>query len=156
MTTFHDVPADLVLPVVAGRLTEMPAITPPVWASYVKTGVHRERVPDQDDWWHVRAAAMLRKIALNGPIGVTGLAGLYGGPRDRNAMPNKARRGSRHIARTVVQQLEDAGLVVEKRSDGGEIGFGRMVTGAGHALLDAAAHTVRDAAEAAAPGLSRY
>lgn len=155
MTTFHDVHVDLLLPVVSERLQSEATLTPPEWAEYVKTGVHRERIPDQPDWWYMRAAAMLRKIAINGPLGSKAVAGLYGGARDRGGSPDRAKRGSRHIARTLMQQLEDAGLLVERRSDGG-VGYGRGITGAGQALLDAAASEVRGASEARSPGLDRY
>ncbi|MCK5869026.1 MAG: 40S ribosomal protein S19, partial [Candidatus Thalassarchaeum sp.] len=52
MTTFHDVPADLVIQELAARLQSHDSISPPEWADYVKTGTHRERPPTQKDWWH--------------------------------------------------------------------------------------------------------
>lgn len=163
MTTFYDVPADLLLQVVSQRLSENPAINAPEWASHVKTGVHRENPPTQDDWWVTRAAAILRKIAVNGPIGVNHLAQAYGGKVDRNARPNAAGTGSRHIVRSIVQQLEDGGLIekdlqrtIEIDGDKLDLYNGRKISGEGHRLLDSAAHSIRADADASYPGLAKY
>mgnify|MGYP003902899649 FL=1 len=74
----------------------------PEWASFVKTGTHRERPPDQDNWWSIRSAAILRKVAFKGPIGANHISQEYGGPRDRGVKPNRAAAGSRNIARTIL------------------------------------------------------
>ena len=60
MTTFRDIPADILIPALAGRLSSMDGITTPEWASVVKTGVHRERPPEQENWWAVRSAEIGR------------------------------------------------------------------------------------------------
>ena len=64
MTTFHDVPADLLISDLSQRLADNDAISAPEWAEFVKTGTHRERPPTQSDWWYTRSAAVLRKVAL--------------------------------------------------------------------------------------------
>nr|MBC8517345.1 40S ribosomal protein S19 [Euryarchaeota archaeon] len=51
MTTFHDVPTNLLLPLLAERMEAHDSISRPEWALHVKTGVHRERPPTQDNWW---------------------------------------------------------------------------------------------------------
>ena len=73
MTTYHDVPADMFIPALADRLGDVGAIVAPDWAAYAKTGVTRERPPTQENWWHLRAAAVLRKVARRGPIGILSL-----------------------------------------------------------------------------------
>ncbi len=73
MTTYYDVPADLLITGLAEKMTTFEKIVAPEWASQVKTGTHRERPPVQDDWWHTRAASILRKVAIKGPIGTNGL-----------------------------------------------------------------------------------
>lgn len=163
MTTFHDVPAELLLPAVVNQLNSVNSITDPEWASVVKTGIHKERGPDQEDWWTTRCAAILRKVADNGPIGVNHLAQAYGGKDNRNAKPNAARTGSRHIIRTALQQLEESGLVektvqrvIESEGEKLTLFKGRVVTGAGQKMLDEAAHSVRGAAEELHPGLAKY
>ena len=39
-------------------------ITQPEWAAFVRTGVSKERVPARQDWWQVRAAAILMGLAI--------------------------------------------------------------------------------------------
>ena len=71
MTTYYDVPADLLIAGLSVKLKSYDKVSPPEWASQVKTGTHRERPPVQEDWWHTRAASVLRKVALKGPIAVS-------------------------------------------------------------------------------------
>lgn len=156
MTTFHDVPANLLMPVLADRMGGFDSVSKPEWAAYVKTGVHRERPPTQDNWWEIRSAAVLRKVGLNAPIGVNHLSQMFGGPKDRGSAPNRAAAGSRHIIRTVLQQLTEAGLVEAKTNTAGTVTLGRVLTAAGQKLLNEVAHEVRPTAEAAAPGLAKY
>ena len=156
MTTFHDVPTNLLLPVLAERMESHDSISRPEWALHVKTGVHRERPPTQDNWWEIRSAAVLRKVAIHSPIGVNHLSQMFGGARDRGSAPSRAKSGSRHITRTVLQQLEQAGLVETKKNTAGTITLGRVLTPAGHKLINEVAHEVRPAAEETAPGLSKY
>jgi len=156
MTTYHDVPADLLISELSQRLVENDAITAPEWADFVKTGTHRERPPIQSDWWYVRSAAVLRKVALKGPIGANHISQLFGGPKDRGVKPNRAVAGSRKVARTVLQQLAAAGLIVDSHNAAGTVTLGKIVTPAGQALLDETAHTVRPQAEERYPGLARY
>jgi len=163
MTTFYDVPADLLIPALAAKLADVDAITRPEWAEFVKTGVHRERPPTQENWWELRCAALIRKIAREGPIGVNALAQAYGGRKDNGANPNTPAMGSRHIIRTALQQLEDAGFVSRKETktvssvEGDQKLFsGRIITASGHKILDEVAHELRGDAEAAYPGLAKY
>jgi len=131
-------------------------ISRPEWALHVKTGIHRERPPTQENWWEIRTAAVLRKVGVNAPIGVNHLSQMYGGSRDRGSSPNRAKAGSRHIIRTILQQLEDAGLVEVKTNLAGTVKLGRGLTADGHKLLDEVAHEVRPQAEYVAPGLDKY
>ncbi len=168
MTTFFDVPSSLLVPAVAEALSGFDAISAPQWSSHVKTGVHRERPPTQQNWWEIRAAAVLRKIAAKGPIGVNHLAQEYGGSSNRGSAPNSSKAGSRHVIRSVLQQLEQAGLVekelqkVIEVEDEDEVKHkvsifkGRRITGAGQKLLDATAHELREVADGEFPGLDKY
>ena len=163
MTTFYDVPADLLNPALAEKLSDVDGISRPQWADYVKTGVHRERPPTQENWWELRCAALLRKVGREGPIGVNALAQAYGGKKDNGSNPHTPAMGSRHIIRTALQQLNDAGLVEMKETktvqsvDGDQKLFaGRTITAAGHKLLDEVAHSVRAQAEDTYPRLSKY
>ena len=111
MTTLYDIPAELLNPALAARLAAEKAVETPDWAEFVKTGVSRERPPSQDNWWFLRSAALMRKLAREGPIGVTHLSQAYGGRKDNGAAPNTPGVASRHIIRTALQQLEASGLV---------------------------------------------
>jgi small subunit ribosomal protein S19e len=136
----------------------------PDWADVVKTGSSRERPPTQTDWWHTRGAALLRKIARQGPIGVTSLSQEYGGRKNNGSKPNTPGVGSRKVIRILVQQLEDAGLVATQigrliESEGREstqLYNGRVITAAGQKMLNDVAHKVRPDVEAQYPGLDKY
>ena len=107
----REVEAQKLIEKLAEKLKEMKEVKPPEWAKYVKTGVHKERPPEQKDWWYVRAAAVLRKIYLKGPVGVSRLRTVYGGRQKRGVRPEKFKKGSGSIIRKVLQQLEACGLV---------------------------------------------
>ena len=162
MTTVYDIPADILMPALADAMAEQDAISTPEWAEYVKTAVDRERPPTQANWWFLRTAAILRKVARNGPIGVTHLAQEFGGKKDNGVMPNTPGVASRHIIRTALQQLEDAGLVekVPTKVVGGDepvqLYAGRQITPAGQKLVDNVAHSMRGVAEEQYPGLDKY
>ena len=70
MTTVHDIPADLMISSLSAKLEVDGIVNQPEWSTFVKTGIHRERIPVQENWWAIRSAAVLRKVAMKGPIGV--------------------------------------------------------------------------------------
>ncbi len=156
MTTYYDVPADLLIPSLAQKLKSFESITAPEWASQVKTGTHRERPPVQEDWWHTRAASILRKVAMKGPIGTNRISQEFGGSKDRGVKKNKAVSGSRNVARKILQQLSESGLVNEEMNAAGSVNKGKVVSSKGQALLDEIAHSVRSQAEEMYPGLEKY
>ena len=150
MATAFDVPADKLIPKIAAELKKIETITPPDWSSFVKTGRHREKSPVEGDWWHTRSAAVLRKIYIEGPVGTTRLAAMYGGKADRGSKPNRAVRGSRSISRVTVQQLEKSQLI-QKQKDGG-----RVVTAKGRKLVDNVSTQVLKEMAARNPELTKY
>ena len=150
MTTVYDVPPTAVIEAAAKRLHDIAEIQAPEWAPFVKTGIHTEKPPVQQDWWHTRVAAVLRKVYIEGPIGTERLRGHFGGPQDRGTLPDKAVRGSGSIARKGLQQLESAGLVQNVQSRG------RIVTPKGRSLMDNAAPEARAEVQKAIPGLGKY
>ena len=115
----------------AEKLKSEKIVEMPEWAKFVKTGVSKERVPQQQDWWYLRAASILRKVYLFGPIGAGRLSKFYGGRKNRGYKPEKFRRGSRKIIRTILQQLENKGLV--KKSEKQK--KGRIMTEEGRKYL---------------------
>ncbi len=141
MVTVYDVPPDELIERTALKLKEYDEMEPPEWSAFVKTGRHKESAPVQDDWWYIRAASVLRKIFINGPIGSSKLASEYGGYADRGSEPNKSVKGSRSIVRKCMIQLESAGLLTKKDNQG------RVVTPEGQSLLDQLAKEVYDTIE---------
>ena len=145
-----DVPPAVLLPKLANSLRVQNAVTPPVWAGFVKTGVHKQRAPVQPDWWYLRSASVLRKISLIGPTGIERLSGEYGGKRDRGSAPYHARAGSRAVLREIVQQLEKSGLVEPQKRRG------RRVSAEGQKLLDTLSREALQELAKARPELAKY
>ena len=104
----------------------------PEWAKFVKTGVSRERQPEQTDWYFFRSASILRKICYDGPVGVSKLRSYYGGLHRRGHKPAHFAKGGGKIIRTILQQLEGAGYVAKEKK-------GRLVTPKGQKFIDGAA-----------------
>lgn len=151
MTVLYDAPADEVIEALSDRLESEDAIAQPEWLAYAKSGTDRELPPEQAQFWSRRAASLLRKVAVDGPVGVDSLRSEYGsaqqGSTRYKVRPRHTSKGSGNIIRTALQQLEDAGYV--EIADG----EGRQVTPAGQSLLDEVA---REAIEAADVDLERY
>ncbi len=150
MTHPNDVPPSVLLPRLATELRTRQSVSPPPWASFVKTGVHKQRAPTQLDWWYLRSASVLRKIYLAGDVGVERLSEEYGGKKDRGSAPYHARTGSRSVTREIVHQLEKSGLVQRYKSKG------RRVTPEGAKLLDGLSREVLTSMAAARPELAKY
>jgi len=135
MATLYDVPAEDLLEALAEELDGR--IEEPDWVEFTKTSVDRELPPQQEDFWQVRTASLLRKVAIRGPVGVERLATEYGGSKSGTTRyrvsGNEHTGGSRKIIRTALQQLEDEGLVETAK------GEGRRVTDEGQSLLDTVA-----------------
>jgi len=129
MTTVYDVPADHIIRRVAEELKKRKEIVPPEWAAFAKTGVHKEMPPEDPDWWFTRAAAVLRRVYVDGPLGVERMRSFYGGKKNRGSRPNAFRKGSGSILRKSLQQLEAAGLIIHDKT-------GRRVSPAGMSFLD--------------------
>ncbi|MEM7821427.1 MAG: 30S ribosomal protein S19e [Candidatus Aenigmatarchaeota archaeon] len=110
-------------------------ISTPHWANFVKSGSHKERPPFQKDFWYIRAASILRRIYIDGPVGVERLRTYYGGRKRRGHRPPQFRKASGNIIRKILQQLERAGLLKKERG-------GRVITNKGKKLLDRIAFEV--------------
>ncbi|MEF8828589.1 MAG: 30S ribosomal protein S19e, partial [Haloarcula sp.] len=134
MATLYDVPPEELIEALTETLADEDDIEAPDWAEYTKTGVDRELPPEQEDFWARRAASLLRKVAVDGPVGVNALRSEYGtskqGTTRYRVRPHQKTKGSGNIIRTALQQLEDAGYVETSENDG------RRITGEGRSLLD--------------------
>ena len=133
MATAYDVNPTELINKAAIELKKAKAVQIPDWALYVKTGAGKERVPDNQEWWFVRAASILRKVYVRGPIGVSKLRNFYGCKKNRGVKPEKFYKASGKIIRTILQQLEAEGLI--KQVEKG-VHKGKIVTPKGRSFLD--------------------
>lgn len=135
----HEIDAEVFIKTLASRLKEMPEFSIPDWAKFVKTGVAKARPPEEDDWWYVRAASILRQLYVKGVIGVERLRTKYGSRKKRGMRPEKFFRASGKIIRTILQQATKANLVEhikEKR-------VGRRLTKKGKEWLETLASELK-------------
>ena len=150
MATIYDVPADALIEAVATRLEDR--IDEPDWVEFTKSGSGKELPPEQDDFWYVRSASLLRKVAQNEPIGIERLATEYGskkrGSNRYSVRPGEHAAGSRKLIRTSLQTLEEDGLVTTAA------GEGRRVSDEGEAFLSEVASEVLEDLDR--PELERY
>ncbi|MCU7787352.1 MAG: 30S ribosomal protein S19e [Pyrobaculum sp.] len=152
MPSVKDVPADQLISELARYIKEnVPQVKPPVWAPFVKTGANKERPPMSADWWYVRAASLMRKLYIHGPVGVGSLRTAYGyrakiGDKTR---PERARKAGGAVIRKILQQLEQAGLVAKTKK-------GRVLTPEGRSLVDRLVTKIAKDLVKARPELAKY
>jgi len=147
----YDVPAAKLIEKLAKHLKEnVDEVTPPLWASIVKTGAHVQRQPENPDWWYIRCASLLRKIYVHGPIGVERLRAEYGGRKDYGVRPEHSAKASGAIIRKGLQQLEAAGLVEALKPRG------RKVTRQGRKLMETLATELQKELFKEVPELQKY
>ena len=133
MPTIYDCDPSELVEKAGEELKKIEAIKPPDWAPFVKTGVHKERPPVNNDWWYVRAASVLKQIYRYGPIGVSKLRIKYGGKKNKGVKTEHFYKGSGSIIRKIVQQLEKEGFV---KKDLKSLHKGRSLTAKGKKFLN--------------------
>jgi small subunit ribosomal protein S19e len=84
----------------------------------------------------VRSASILRRIYLNGGIGVGALAHWYGDAKSTKSRPEHFKPAARGLIRHILTNLTSAGLVEEIEDRGG-----RRVTSDGQKEADTIART---------------
>ncbi|MBS3062584.1 MAG: 30S ribosomal protein S19e [Candidatus Diapherotrites archaeon] len=130
----YDVPAAELIQRVAEDLRkelQQPGFTP-----YVKTGVGRERSPQNKDWWFVRSASILYRLYKDGPAGTEGLRSYYGGRKNRGLKPERFRKASGKVIRTCLQALEKSGYIKKVKK-------GRVVSQKGQGYLEKKAEEIK-------------
>ena len=115
MVDVKKVPPDMLLNNLAETFKGDKRVEVPEWASYLKAGIHREKSWEDPDWYYKRLASTLRKVYLNGPIGISKLSEEYGGRVDRGSISYHPAKGSRFIVRKMLLQLESLGYVKKDR-----------------------------------------
>jgi len=130
LPTVYDVPAGPLIEHLAEYLrSSVEQVKPPQWALYAKTGAHKERPPEDPDWWYKRAASLLRRLYIAGPLGISRLRKLYGGRRRYPMRKAHSVRAGGSSLRKILQQFERAKLVTHSKK-------GRILTDQGKSILD--------------------
>jgi len=136
--TPYDIEAGKFIKELALQLKAMPEFKRPEWTLFVKTSSCKERPPSREDWWHIRAASILRQLYLNGLLGVGKLRVKYGSRKNRGMKPEKFTKASGKIIRVILQQATKAGLVEHIK----EKKAGRRLTKKGKLFLDSIASQI--------------
>ncbi|HLI45639.1 MAG TPA: 30S ribosomal protein S19e [Geobacterales bacterium] len=144
------VPADSLINELAEYIKEnFKEISPPPWSIFVKTSPSRERLPIQDNWWYIRAAAMLRKLYIKQPLSVESFRTIYGGRKKFKKRMEHHHKASGAITRKILQQLEVAGLVKKTEK-------GRVLTEKGQSLVSKVSSKVFKEILETNPELTKY
>ncbi len=151
MTTPHDVPASKFIDRLSRYIREnVDEVQPPAWATFVKTGTHVEKQPQNPNWWYTRSASILRKIYIHGPIGLENLRSDYGGRKNNGVKKNHVTKAGGSIIRKILQQLESAGLIQTVRPKG------RIMTPKGRKLMQEVAGDLAKEMVKTVPELKKY
>ncbi|MDP3986848.1 MAG: 40S ribosomal protein S19 [Nanoarchaeota archaeon] len=122
----------------AEALKEVPEFKKPEWISFVKSGPSKVRPIDDIDFWHKRAASILRQIYRNNVVGVNRLKTRYGSKKKRGSKPERFRKAGGKIIRTILQQSDTAGFTEITKGIKGVKGKrpGRQLTEKGKSFLE--------------------
>ena len=124
----YDVPAAYLIEETATKLkTE---VKEPEFVKYVKSGVHKERAPQREDWFYVRMASILYRAYKWNVIGTEKLRSYYGGKKNRGVKEEHQYKASGKVIRTAVQKLEEVGYLERAQPKG------RKLTGKAQKLLN--------------------
>ncbi|MDG7013801.1 MAG: 30S ribosomal protein S19e [Nitrososphaerota archaeon] len=149
MVSAHDVPSGKLISALAEQMKSLSSVQEPDWAKFVKTGSHAERPPTNSDWWFSRAASLLRKVYLHGPVGLSDLERAYGGSKALHYFPKHHRDAGGSSIRVILRQLEQAELVSKTPK-------GRVLTSKGRAMLDKVSNELFTALSKENKTLERY
>ena len=135
MVTAYDADSNKLIEKVAGKLKESKIAKPP-FIGLVKSGAHAQRPPDQENFWYIRCASILRQTYIRSNVGTGGLRRHYGGRKTRGVKPEKHSPAGGSTIRKAMQELEKAGYLEKGKTKG------RIITAKGRKLLDNAAKEV--------------
>ena len=149
MVSAHDVPSSRLITALAAQMKEVPGVEQPEWSRFVKTGSHAERPPAEADWWFTRAASIMRKLYLHGPVGLSDLERAYGGSKALKYYPKHHRDAGGSSIRKILKQLEQAELVTKTPK-------GRVLSSKGRGMIDRVSKEVFSALSEQNKALARY
>lgn len=137
VNSVRDVPADAFIKAYAKHLKRVGKLQVPEWTTISKTASFKETQPEDPDWYYVRAAAILRKVYLQGTVGIGALSRHFSAGQKRGVRPTRHAKPSGHVLRSILQQLEQLDLL--KKNPRG----GRSVTPAGQKDADRVAVQIK-------------
>jgi len=149
MVSVHDVPSGRLITALAVQMKEVPGIEQPEWSRFVKTGSHAERPPADSGWWYTRAASLMRKLYLHGPVGLGDLERAYGGSKALKYYPKHHRDAGGSSIRKILKQLEQAELVTKTPK-------GRVLSSKGRGMIDKASKEIFAKVSEENKALARY
>lgn len=122
----------------AEALKNVPEFKEPEWVKFVKSSPSKERPIEDADFWHKRAASILRQIYKKGMVGVNRLRTRYGSKKNRGMKPERFVKAGGKIIRTILQQADQAGFTESIKSVKGtkEKRPGRKLTAKGKSFLE--------------------
>ncbi|VVB82511.1 30S ribosomal protein S19e [uncultured archaeon] len=122
----------------AEALKGFPEFKAPEWLQFVKSSSGKERPIEDENFWHKRAASILRQIYKKGIVGVSRLRTKYGSKKNRGVRPERFVKSGGKIIRTILQQADKAGLTESLRTVKGtkEKRPGRRLTQKGKLFLE--------------------
>ncbi len=139
MSNVYDVNASALVRETAARLKGI-LKEPPEYISYVKSGAHRERQPQDPDFWYVRSASILRQVYINQPVGVSRLRTRYGSRKEHVMHRRHHTKAGGSLIQDSLNALEAASFVKKTRA-------GREITPKGRSFIDKVCNDLGTAAK---------
>lgn len=133
MVSAYDVNPHQLIRQAASRLEKVEGLKAPEWVGTVKSGAHRERLPQDGKFWYMRCASILYQAYCHSPVGVSSLQTHYGGRQKRGVAREHFQRAGGNMIRKALQAMEKTQLLSKKK-------VGRYIAPKGQQLLDAAAN----------------
>ncbi|MBU4069510.1 MAG: 40S ribosomal protein S19 [Nanoarchaeota archaeon] len=135
--TIYDINAQEYNLKLAEALKAIPEFEKPEWVDFVKSGPAKERPIDDLDFWHKRAASILKQIYKRQKLGVNRLRTKYGSKKNRGFKPEKFKKAGGKIIRMILQQSDKAGFTeITKTIKGSKVRPGRQLTKKGKEFMD--------------------
>jgi len=135
--TVRDVPGYKWIRAMAAQFKREGKLLVPSCSEYVKTSHGRERAPQNDDWYYIRCAAVLRHIYLRPGNGYGGLSKAFGNKKNRGSKPERTIRAATGPLHWACKSLEGLGLIGKGQKSG------RVVTRDGRTRCDTVAFNVK-------------
>ncbi len=117
---------------IAEALKNISEVKAPEWAKFVKTSSHKQRPSIEEDFWHKRAASILRQIYIRGVVGTGRLRVRYGGRKDNGVKPARFVKAGGKMIRSILQQVESVGFIEKVKGRR----CGRQLTEKGRQFLE--------------------